>query len=112
LQTLPFLGDTFRLHEVAGVVKNKRTRPTPSDWSLKLTYAVILDFFFRNWSAIFVTLWNPVENLLFTILIKNARLPSMSKRIRLRKMSHLMNMSSFKGESEYGALKTVDPEAP
>jgi hypothetical protein len=44
---------------------------------IELTHAVIRDFFFRTWSVAFRVVFDPVKDLVFTILIKIGMLPSM-----------------------------------
>jgi hypothetical protein len=79
---LLFLGGTFCLNDFVRVAKNKRIYSAASDWNLKLTRSVILDFFSHNWSAGFRVLFDPVKNLLFTMLLNSSMLPSRSRCIQ------------------------------
>jgi hypothetical protein len=61
-----------------GATKNKQIYRAPSDCSLELARAVILDFLSRNWSATFGIWSNPVRTLLRRTSIKNNMLSSIS----------------------------------
>jgi hypothetical protein len=76
------LRGTFCLNDFLRIAKNERIHPAASDWNLKLTRAVILDFFSRNWCAPFGVLFDSVKDLLFTILFKISMLPSLSQWIQ------------------------------
>jgi hypothetical protein len=69
------------LNDFVRVAENERIYAAESDSNLKLARAVILDFFSRNCHAPFGVVFDPVKNLLFTILFKSGMLPSMFRWI-------------------------------
>jgi hypothetical protein len=58
--------------------KKDQICPGANDWKSKLTRAVILNLFSRNWRAEFRVLCDSVKNLSLRILVKSIWLPSMS----------------------------------
>jgi hypothetical protein len=82
LQTLLFLRDTFHFDDFVGMAKNKRIHPAARDWNFQLTRTVIFDLRFADWCALFGALLNPVEDLLFTMVVKSGMLPSLSWSIQ------------------------------
>jgi hypothetical protein len=82
LQTLLFLRDTFRFDDFVGMPKSKRIHPAASDWNFRLARTVIFDLRFADWCALFGALLNPVEDLLFTMVVMTGMLPSLSWQLQ------------------------------
>jgi hypothetical protein len=61
---------------------NERVHLAASDWNFRLASRVISDLHFADWYALFVVLLNPVENLLFTMVVMRAMLPSLSWQLQ------------------------------
>jgi hypothetical protein len=82
LQTLRFLRDTFRFDDPVGMTKNKRIHPAASDSNFQLALTVIFDLHFADWCSLFGVLLNPVEKVMFTMMVNTGMLPSLSQQLQ------------------------------
>jgi hypothetical protein len=76
LRGLPFLRATFCLDDLIRWPKNEGIYPSSSRFDLKLRLSIIHDFSTRERCVLFRVLVNPVEELLFTILVEGDVLSS------------------------------------
>jgi hypothetical protein len=82
LRALPFLGDTCCLDDLIRMPKNEGIYPSSSRSDFKLRCIIIHDFSFRHWCVFFWVLLNPVEDLLFTILVEGDMLSSLPRFVQ------------------------------
>jgi hypothetical protein len=75
LQALLFLWEAFHLGGVIQISKSEEMHPSLGEFDLEFSRAIIPDFSSRECCVVFCVLSNPVEDLLFTILVEG-RMPS------------------------------------
>jgi hypothetical protein len=69
LRALPFLRVTCCFDNLSRMPKNEGICLSSSRFDLELRRTIIHDFSSRDWCILFCVLLNPVEDLLFTILV-------------------------------------------
>jgi hypothetical protein len=77
LQALRFLCGAFCLDDVIQMSKNEGIHLSSGKFNLEFRRTMIHDFCFRDWCVLFRVLSNPIEALLFPILVEGGMLSSL-----------------------------------
>jgi hypothetical protein len=76
------LGGVIRLHDVNRMSEAEEIYQSSGKSDLGLSPTMIHDFRFRDWCVLFGILSNPVEDLLFTIVVDGGMLSSLPELAR------------------------------